>query len=608
MKDLFKLIFFILCFSFIGCSDDNPVDGANKNNVPEAKKLSLTPFAKLNQGAGTVNSHADDWQRSQLMMDFRSYVDIGQGVTGVQWPNYSRIKKLPDGTYILFCQQSTSSNPNGNDTYYATSPDLVNWTGKGFLFQSKSGYRNARNQAATRLFTNANGFVLSNGDLLAFASYRVSPGYSDVVCHNDNGIIMMRSSDNGKTWSDPQEIYHGPNWEAMMLQLPSGELQCYFSESRPSISGGHSGTSMVVSNDNGSTWSPPLDEAPYRVIRQHWYNQDKNATFYTDQMAGVIKLNNRNKLAAVMESSLSSINDNTTYGITFAYTDDSGVWPHLEGDEVGPDDRQNYLFSGAGPSLIQFPSGESIVSYGLSSHLNIRMGDAEAREFGEPFVALPGRGSWGTIELDDDHTLIAAMRNSEDAGNVVISLAKYFLNHSITATNRTVDIDGDNAEWKVTDEAIFVGSKSQAQVTLRCSADNENMYFLVEVLDEDISKDDYVNILLSPHTTDGKINSEARRIRVSHTGLHSFSQYAGGGWREITGNTHGKAAYDGTISDNSDIDNGYLVEVSIPRSEIKVIDGELLINLLLIDMQSGEDAIVSSSSKELTSWIPITGL
>lgn len=309
-----------------------------------------------------------------------------------------------------------------------------------------------------------------------------------------------------------------------------------------------------------------------------------------------------------MESSLSSVNDNTTYGISFAYTDDSGVWKHLEGDEVGPDDRQNYLFSGAAPSLIQFPSGESIVSYGLSSHLNIRVGDVEAREFGEPFVALPGRGSWGTIELDDDHSLIAAMRNSEDADNIVISLAKFFLNHRITATNRTVDIDGDNSEWKATDEALFVGAKSQAQVTLRCSADNENLYFLVEVLDEDISKDDYVNILLSPNTTDGKINSEARRIRVSHAGLHSFSQYAGGGWREITGNVHGKATYDGTISDNSDSDNGYLVEVSIPRSEIKIINGELLVNLLLIDIQSGEDAISSSSSKELTSWIPITGL
>src|SRR5690606_37661137 len=260
----------------------------------------------------------------------------------------------------------------------------------------------------------------------------------------------------GKTWSEPQEIYHGPNWEAMMLQLPSGELHCYFSESRPSISGGHSGTSMIVSHDNGSTWSPALDQAPYRVIRQQWYNQDKNATYFTDQMTSVIKLNNSNKLAAIMESSLSISNGNTTYGITLAYSDNTGVWKHLQGDEVGPVDRQNNLFSGAAPSLIQFPSGESIVSYGASSRLNIRMGDAEARVFGEPFLALK-RGSWGTIELDGTHSFIAAMRNSENANNVVIWLAKYHLNHRIKATNRTVNVNGDNAEWANTDEALFVG-------------------------------------------------------------------------------------------------------------------------------------------------------
>jgi len=604
---IFTFLALAICYSFMSCSDDNtPLDPYN-NGSTQAKKLTLTPIIDLNKGTATINSHADNWKHSQLMMNYRSYTSIDQTITGAQWPNYARIKKLSDGTYMLFCHQSIASDPNGYDTFYATSPDLVNWTGQGFLFESKSGYTNANNQPATRLFTNADGFVLANGDLLAFASYRVSPGYSNATCHYDNGIILMRSQDNGKTWSEPHEIYHGPNWEATMLQLPSGELQCYFSESRPSISGGHSGTSMIASTDNGKTWSPSLDTAPYRVVRQHWYNEDKKATFYTDQMASVIKLNNSNKLAVAVESSLSCINGNTTYGISFAYSDDSGVFPHLVNDEVGPVDRQNNLFSGAAPSLFQFPSGESVVSYGISSHLNIRMGDAEARKFGESSVALPDRGSWGTITHENDHSLIAAMRNSEDANNVVVSLARFFLNHRITATTRTANVDGDNNEWLANDDAIFVGSKSQAQATLRCSADNENIYFLVEVMDKNISKDDYVNILLSPATTSGKLNSEARRIKISHTGLQSFSQYAGG-WREITGKVNAKAAYDGTPSDNSDVDNGYIVEVSMSRADINIPNGELLVNLVLADTEGGEDAICSTTTRELATWIPIAGL
>jgi len=599
-----NLFLLALCCAVGSCGKaDGPNDRPTPGGTGQQRSLSLTPIKNLNQGTATINSHADFIARSSLMMDYRSYMDIGQEITGVQWPNYTRIKKLADGTYMLFCQQSTSSNPNGNDTYYATSPDLINWTGKGYLFQRKSGYTNARGQAAERLFTNANGFVLSNGDLLAFASYRIQPGYSDAACHNDNGIIMMRSTDHGKTWSEPQEIYHGPNWEAMMLQLPSGELHCYFSESRPSISGGHSGTSMIVSHDNGSTWSPALDQAPYRVIRQQWYNQDKNATYFTDQMTSVIKLNNSNKLAAIMESSLSISNGNTTYGITLAYSDNTGVWKHLQGDEVGPVDRQNNLFSGAAPSLIQFPSGESIVSYGASSRLNIRMGDAEARVFGEPFLALK-RGSWGTIELDGTHSFIAAMRNSEDANNVVISLAKYHLNHRIKATNRTVNVNGDNAEWANTDEALFVGQKSQAQATLRCSADDQNVYFLIEVLDKDISKDDYVSIFLTPAGGNGQVGANSRRIRVSPNGLKSTDNY-GGGWRALDMDVSVSSSYDGTLSDNSDVDNGYLVEIAVPKSQL-TLSGDLLVNFALFDMQGGEDAIANTADRNTANWIPIS--
>lgn len=136
---------------------------------------------------------------------------------------------------------------------------------------------------------------------------------------------------------------------------------------------------------------PGLNQTPYRVIRQHWYNSDKGATLYTDQMPVVVRLNGSDRLAAALESSVSCVNDKTTHTISFAYSDNEGQWPRLEGDETGPADRQSNLFDGSAPFLVQFPSGETLLSYGASSHMNMRLGDAEARTFGEPFVALPGR-------------------------------------------------------------------------------------------------------------------------------------------------------------------------------------------------------------------------
>ena len=585
-----------LAFGTPGCSDDDS-PGPNRGGASESQELTLTPIGQLNQGADEINSHADVTARSSVKMNYRSYVNLGQSVTGNDNPNYARIKKLSDGSYILFNHYGGQGNANGFDIYYATSPDLENWTSRG-LFLERYVITNSRGNQDKRVFTNPNAIVLSNGDLLAFASYRANMSYNYLDCQYDHGIVILRSTDNGRTWSDPQEIYHGPNWEAHMVEMPSGELQCYFSESRPWISGGHSGTSMVVSADHGATWTPGLDQTPWRVIRQHWENSDKNATFYTDQMPVVVRLNNSNKLAAALESAVSCVNGSTSYAISFAYSDDKGQWGHLEGDETGPADRQSNLFDGAAPFLVQFPSGETLVSYGLSSRMNMRLGDAEARTFGEPFAALPGRGSWGCLELNGSHEVIAAMRNSEKPGDITIALARFELNHRITATRRTISVNGGNAEWAATDDALFVGEKSQAQATLRCSCDDRNVYFLVEVLDEAISRDDYVNILLSPANEGDRLTSAARRIKVSHSGLKSTDIYAGG-WRETDMGVTVQAAYDGTVSDNSDTDNGYLVEVAVPRSQLDLASGEILVNLVLFDSQGGEDAICPTSSRSI---------
>lgn len=90
------------------------------------------------------------------------------------------------------------------------------------------------------------------------------------------------------------------------------------------------------------------------------------------------------------------------------------------------------------------------------------------------------------------------MRDSRDgADNATIALARFHLNHSIRATSRQVALDGDDSEWAESDEALFVGSRCQAQATLRCSADAENLYRW-RSSDESSSSTDFAYILLSP--------------------------------------------------------------------------------------------------------------
>ena len=602
--------------SLASCKAEGPDDGG-KQIPSESTKLTLTPFEKLNASADAVNSHKDDWAQSVLTLNYRSIVNVGASVLGTSSPSYSRILKLADGSYILTAHDSYSGG-NGSTVYWATSQDLVHWTPQGKLFASRSVV-NARGQEATRLYTNGFGKVLSNGDVLMFASFRTTGTYSFWKWRDDQGIEMRRSTDNGKTWSEPYEVYRGPNWEAIMLEDGDGELELYFSESRPWISGSHSGTSMVRSTDGGRTWLPGLGKEPYRVIRHTWYDAHQDKWLFTDQMPGLIILNDSKCKAGVFESAHDyPVGGSVNFCISFAWSPEDGNWNYIEGEEkdgtgldvktakVGPVDRKIDVWNGSAPSLLQFPSGETVVSYGQDWYQWLRIGDSRARNFGDAGKYLPAKGSWSSILLDGTHELITHMRNSTDGKNVGVILCKLALNHRIAASSHKVVIDGGNSDWVNADDALFAGSKCQAQATLRCAADADNIYFLVECRDDNVSKDDYVQLFIAPSDA-AKLNAQTLRVKVGLNGLRNQGVYAGN-WIEKDFGANAVVRYDATLSDASDVDNGWLAEICVPRSSVKVVDGKVKVNLALFDMEGGEDAIVSTGEKNPQKWITVTGL
>ena len=200
------------------------------------------------------------------------------------------------------------------------------------------------------------------------------------------------------------------------------------------------------------------------------------------------------------------------------------------------------------------------------------------------------------------------MRNSRDgAENANISIARYNLNHSITATSRTAEADGDNSEWTNSDEALFIGETSQAQATLRCSADRENLYFLIEVLDYNLSASDFGFLMLSPADGSGRLSGKSRRVRFGLSGIKNTDQYAGG-WKSYSFGAQGKVAYDGTIDKKSDEDKGFIIEISIPRSSIEITGGKVLVNFGYYDAIANSQDSISKDTESSESWVPIKGL
>lgn len=604
----------------LACEKKGPAQGGNSPSTQnsELRSLNLSDFESLNQRESALNSHAEDYSRAVLKMDFRSFQSLGSESNVVN-PTYTRIRTLEDGTYILTWHNTTSTtNANGIDTFYALSPDFKTWTYMGYLWQSYD-ITNRLGKPDKRLFTNANTLQLSNGELLAIASFRTRSTYGRKDCKMEQGLIVKRSKDGGRTWFGEKEIYHGPCWEAHLIELPSGQIQCFFSESRPWISSSHSGTTMVLSDDGGANWQPALGQTGYRVMRKHWWNQkpqNGSAMYcYTYQMPVGVILNGTSKFAFAMESANQRVIDASgstrdQFSVAVCFSKDDGKWVHLQGDEVLPKSQRidSVVTRGVAPYLVQFHSGETLLAYGgTDSRQHFRLGNSTATTFGDDLAALPAKGSWGGLDISRSHTVLSTMRNS-DAGydNAKIDIAKFYLNHSISASNHTVKVDGDNKDWLNTDDALFVGARCQAQAILRCSADKDNYYFLVEVKDETLASSDFAYILLAPDDGSTNVKSNARRIRFNYKGLKSTDQFAGS-WRPLDFGVKASVSYDGTPDNPSDKDNGYLAEISVPRESIPSTNGRLMVNLGCFDIAANAEDVIADANNP-SKWMIINKL
>ena len=574
MKNTFFMLFFSIAISFIACGGS----GENDENLLAGNG---------NQGTPIINSHADVTKRSSLMMNYRMLVTMESS-----YPRYPRIKKMKNGDYILFYHNGSANNNIGRRCVYALSKDLKTWSNKGEIFNSYD-IIDSKGNKNIHCYANCDGLVLSNGDILAVASCRANSGYRDLP--EDAGIELKRSTDNGVTWSEPIKIYQGVNWEPFLLELPTGELHCYFTDSSRTGLEGHgtdTGTAMVVSTDGGKTWKPDFSSSPYYVLRMRW---EKNGIVgYNHQMPSVVRLNDNKGLAAAVET------NNSGYHISLCYSD-KDKWEYLAADQEGPVDSNNCVFSGMGPYLGQLPSGETVLSYESSSKYTLKIGDATARNFGSAYQPFSG-GYWGSFCIIDSHTLVGTNIKAKEGP---VQMAQFVLNHRIDAVKRKVTIDGNNKEWANTDHALFVGSKSQAQGTLRCSYDDDNIYFLLEVLDRNLLASDYASLYVSP-VSNNKLSKGACCIQVTMNGLKNCEIYDAS-WKEAQLDAQVKTYVCNETNERLIDDYGYIAEIAIPRSKLTITSGQVLVNFS-ITKRNSLDAICDVASTSTARWIPVTGL
>lgn len=226
-------------------------------------------------------------------------------------------------------------------------------------------------------------------------------------------ICTKKSYDQGKTWTDERLLYQAGYqfddgcWEPAQIQLPSGQIELFFSNEGIYTHSNEQNISLFRSNDNGMTWTKKPEIVSFRPSHR-------------DGMPVPILLKGTNEILFSIEDNAdgqfkpsiirNSIRQNWQTAVGPAEVDRSyAITPKL------PDS----VYAGA-PYLRQLHSGETILSYQSTlnrvnkwdlSCMQVAIGNSKGENFintSLPFSIPPDKqGLWNSLCILNDDTIIA---------------------------------------------------------------------------------------------------------------------------------------------------------------------------------------------------------
>ena len=531
-----------------------------------------------------LNSHAgeEQWSVMQPMYEYYQHIPhyelTGDVAESQRTAMYYRVKKLASGEYIMFWH----GGETGSRIWSSISPDFKTWSKPQLLLSPELNLINGVEE--WRRYVNMDAVVMPDGELLAAYSFRATNGYTT---GQGCGIMLIRSSDNGRTWSEPLQIYDGPNWEPYLLLLPDGKtLHCYFTDAKPQTR--NSGTSIVMSTDGGRSWGERT-----RVCRQYKYDYDgpngkdfAGEKIFTDQMPCFRVLNDGKTLFGFIEARLeepASIQGKTTYEMSMVWND--GLeWKALGENEEGPSTRVKNFIKGAGGYVSTFPSGEVVINGHLGGKFKMKVLDhtggrkASVESLSTRWLApFEGYGMWGSTEVDSPVTLVGGMHSKTG-----MEMCRFWLNHRIDAFVAEISVDGKTSDWSDS-EALYLSMPSKEECIIRARRDDKNMYLLVETLTEDAGGNVKLDLMLC--------NAERKDPKTI--------KMTSGGMLICSDKTAATAFSYGACADGR---KGFVAEIAIPLDSFKAVSGSYIGVYATMASGSAVNTFSHSSKSDINTW------
>ena len=400
--------------------------------------------------------------------------------------------------------------------------------------------------------------------------FNANNGITNDRLKKSSGVGLLTSTNNGETWNacttninekkEEKSVCSVANWEKNVNSTTKDDVNKYYAK---------------------------------RISQQNIASKNiEQGRIFTNQMPVATLLNN-GRTVFVTESRYrdeptdNKDDDGNNFKISFASLSAGNTWvaltKKLQGNEKSATQTQTFnVFDGSGPYIRQFPSGETILAYGARKRANeedtakirVRIGDNNATYTSfakkEERTVFDFTSLWPSIEISSSHiaTIVAPNATYKDGKYTKssINVKDAYLNHTIKSSNYISKSDWSEQNDRLGD-ALFIGSKSYARMSIRAENDNNNIYILSEVLDNTVQNEDAVTIYLSDSNGSNMYKIYAYR-NDSDKNVHVQKYNATTKKYENISSVDNKKFLVRKYNKSTGNDKGYKIEFTIPKSLI----------------------------------------
>ncbi|WP_207531851.1 sugar-binding protein [Desertivirga arenae] len=431
-------------------------------------------------------------------------------------------------------------------------------------------------------------------------------------------IRTKKSYDGGLTWTDGKLLYEADYyfengcWEPSAIQLPGGEIQLYFANEGTFLSSNEQNISMLRSRDNGITWTSTPEVVSYRAGSRDGMPVPLLLNNKKDIVVAIEDNGFSNFKPYIIRNSLSQ---NWTSYVNSSSADRSYALSQRIADNIyagAPFIRQ----LASGETILSYQGTEGRNNTMDNADMKVVIGNTEARSFdikSSPFTIPENKSAlWNSLAVTSDNKVIAlTSTNAFSANSTEVWMIEGHVISNVKAEQSSINVDGQFNEdaWN-SPFPLFVGHKGATQVRAGVNYDNENLYVLTAV------KDNMISANTSPDESDGVtfyVTTLKDGYKVPVKGIFSFlvtvdnkivvREGENGGWlkREISS----------VRSETTKTNNSYRQEIAIPWTLLggkPALDSEIALNLGITEASGKQvadyrETITNCMETQSSTWL-----